>query len=172
MSSIAEFRKQKDAFFARDPHSPLTPQQRETFTGLSYYPEDESLCFEVTIERFTGRDRSIVPMQTSTGTIVEYIRFGRFQFEVEGQPAELTVYVSPEGQDFFVPFMDATGGVETYSGGRYLELEPLAGDHFLADFNMAYNPYCAYNDRWTCPIPPKENRLSVPIRAGEKDFKK
>jgi hypothetical protein len=72
------------------------------------------------------------------------------------------------GGGYFLPFMDATSGDETYGAGRYLEIEPLPGGKLLVDFNMAYNPYCAYNEYWSCPIPPKENRLSVPIEAGEK----
>ena len=82
---------------------------------------------------------------------------------------ELTLYHGAYG--FFLPFVDSAAGIETYPSGRYLEPEPLPGDRFLVDFNLAYNPYCAYNDRWSCPITPFENRLKVPVRAGEKMFK-
>ena len=80
----------------------------------------------------------------------------------------LTVYANPQG--FFLPFVDALAGTETYGAGRYLDPEPLGGGRVLLDFNRAYNPYCAYNEQWSCPITPRENRLAVPIRAGEKLF--
>jgi uncharacterized protein (DUF1684 family) len=107
-------------------------------------------------------------MQTSTGDVQEYHRFGRFHFNVQGQPADLTVYYS-DG-NYFLPFVDSLAGKETYPAGRYLEPEPLGEGFFLIDFNLAYNPYCAYNEHWSCPLTPFENRLKVPIRAGEKIF--
>ena len=97
-----------------------------------------------------------------------YVRHSRFEFQVEGQEAELTIYQNENG--YFLPFVDALAGKETYPAGRYLEPEELHGNRFLVDFNLAYNPYCAYNEMWSCPITPPENRLKVPIRAGEKLF--
>jgi uncharacterized protein (DUF1684 family) len=85
---------------------------------------------------------------------------------VDNQPAELTVFFNQNGA--FLPFVDNLAGQETYPAGRYLEPEPLPDGRFLVDFNMAYNPYCAYNEMWSCPLTPFENRLKVPIRAGEK----
>jgi uncharacterized protein (DUF1684 family) len=108
-------------------------------------------------------------MQTSTGDVQNYVKYGRFQFEVNGEPAALTVYTSDRG-DMFVPFADATGGSETYGAGRYLEVEKIGNDRIHVDFNLAYNPWCAYSPAYSCPIPPAENRLEVPIRAGEKLF--
>jgi len=87
---------------------------------------------------------------------------------VEGQIAELTIYADQDG--FFLPFVDSLAGSETYPAGRYLEPEPLSDGELLIDFNLAYNPYCAYNDQWSCPLTPFENRLKVPIRAGEKIY--
>jgi uncharacterized protein (DUF1684 family) len=107
-------------------------------------------------------------MQTSTGNVQIYERFGRFRFVVDGQDVELMIYQSEHG--FFLPFVDSLTGQETYPAGRYLEPEPLPGGCFIVDFNLAYNPYCAYNERWSCPITPAENKLKVPIRAGEKLF--
>src|SRR5215472_16323238 len=103
-------------------------------------------------------------MQTSTGDVQEYVRYGRLHFTVDGQAVELTLYA--DGDAYFLPFADALAGVETYGAGRYLELVPLGNGQLLVDFNLAYNPYCAYNDLWSCPITPAENRLVVPIRAG------
>ena len=107
-------------------------------------------------------------VQTSTGKFQVYQRWGRFRFQVDGQPAELTILFSDSG--YFLPFVDSLAGKETYPAGRYLEPEPLGGGRFRIDFNLAYNPYCAYNDQWSCPLTPFENRIKVPIRAGEKLF--
>ena len=121
---------------------------------------------EVKAEELPKKER--IEMQTSTGDVQVYYRHSRIRFEVEGQEAELTLYESPNG--FFLPFVDLLAGKETYPAGRYLEPEELPGGRFLVDFNVAYNPYCAYNDHWSCPLTPFENRLKVPIRAGEKIF--
>lgn len=166
MTELEEFRKEKDEFFAHHPQSPLTRDQRKAFNGLNYFPEDESLRLEVQVEEFSQKDP--IQMQTTTGDVQEYVRYGRFRFEVDGQPAELTLYQSQHG--FFLPFVDSLAGSETYPAGRYLDPDPLPGNRFLVDFNLAYNPYCAYNEMWSCPITPFENRIKVPIRAGEKIF--
>jgi uncharacterized protein (DUF1684 family) len=166
MTELTRFRQSKDHFFKSDPHSPLTPPQRDSFEGLVYYDENPDLRFELDVEPFEEQDQ--ITMATSTGDVAEYIRWGRITFEVGGQEAHLTVYSAVGGGGYFLPFMDATSGGETYGSGRYLEVEPLPDGRLLVDFNLAYNPYCAYNEYWSCPIPPKENRLSVPIRAGEK----
>jgi uncharacterized protein (DUF1684 family) len=107
-------------------------------------------------------------MQTTTGDVQTYERFGRVRFPVAGEEAALTIYRNENG--FFLPFVDALAGNETYGAGRYLEPEELPDGTLLVDFNLAYNPYCAYNENWSCPITPAENRLKVPIRAGEKVF--
>ena len=107
-------------------------------------------------------------MQTSTGDVQTYLRYGGFRFTIDGQEAELTIFGSND--DYFMPFVDSLAGRETYGAGRYLEPYPLGTGRFLIDFNYAYNPYCAYNDLYSCPFPPPENRLRVPIRAGEKTY--
>ncbi len=166
MSELDEFRAEKDNFFANDFQSPLTPAQKRDFHGLKYFPENPELRLELKAEEFPTKER--VEMQTSTGDVQVYHKHARLRFEVDGSPAELTVYEGPNG--FFLPFVDSLAGKETYAAGRYLEPEPLPGGRFLVDFNMAYNPYCAYNEHWSCPLTPFENRLKVPIRAGEKLF--
>jgi len=168
MSTLQDFRAGKDAFFATSPQSPLTPEQREQFTALSYFPENPALRFELDIQPFEVQDHIELP--TSTGDVKSYQRYGRFSFEVEGQTAELTLFSSPHG--YFLLFVDSLAGAETYGAGRYLDPEQLEDGKFLIDFNLAYNPYCAYNEMWNCPIPPAENRLSVAIRAGEKTYEK
>lgn len=167
MNELAEFRKMKDEYFAQDHQSPLTHPQRNNFEGLQYFPENEALRLEVDIEKFPEQKQ--LQMQTSTGDVQTYTRYGRLKFQVDGQEAELTIYSSHHG--YFLPFVDSQAGEITYGAGRYLDPEQLSNGKFSIDFNIAYNPYCAYNEEYSCPIPPAENRLSVPIKAGEKNFK-
>lgn len=166
MSELMEFRTEKDEFFSHDRQSPLTAEQKKKFSGLRYFPENNELRFEVAVELLV--DQQLMQMQTTTGDVQMYIRYGRFTFLVDGQEVELTIYKSEHG--YFLPFVDSLAGDETYPAGRYLDLDELPGNRFFVDFNVAYNPYCAYNDAWSCPITPVENRLKVPIRAGEKIF--
>jgi uncharacterized protein (DUF1684 family) len=164
MSKLEQFRKEKDEFFRQSPQSPLLPEQQASFTGLSYFPENPELRLSVEVNRFPEGQE--VKIQTNTGDVQTYRRFGRFKFEVEGHPAELTIFENENG--YFLPFADSLAGKETYGAGRYLEPERLADGRFDVDFNLAYNPYCAYNERWSCPITPAENRLKLPVRAGER----
>lgn len=166
MIDYHNIRKEKDEFFASHPQSPLREEQKADFKGLNYFPPDPSLCLTLTLEPFA--ERRNVEILTNTGDVQIYSRLGRFAFEVEGQKVELTLYGNQYG--YFLPFVDALAGVETYPAGRYLEPEALGQNQFIVDFNLAYNPYCAYNDDWSCPLTPAENRLTVPIRAGEKLF--
>ena len=166
MNQLDAFRKEKDTFYKNADESPLTDEQKHTFKGLRYFPGNPDMRFEATIKE--APEKQTVKIQTSTGDIQTYRRYGRFEFVVDGQPAALTLYASEDG--FFLPFADALAGKETYGAGRYLEVQALGGDRFLVDFNYAYNPYCAYNELWSCPLTPAENRLSVAIRAGEKIF--
>lgn len=164
VQQLSEFRQDKDEFFRTSAHSPLTPEQQDHFTGLAYYPPNPTLDLVVNVEiDSTGEE---IGIETTTGTIQRYRRYGRFTFEVEGVEAALTIYEGAHG--FFLPFVDAGAGSETYAAGRYLEPEYLAPDQFHVDFNYAYHPFCAYNDGWSCPLTPPENRLTVAIRAGEK----
>jgi uncharacterized protein (DUF1684 family) len=133
---------------------------------LQYFPENPDLRLEVIVEKFL--EPETIQMQTSTGDIQEYTRYGRFNFHIDGQEADLTIFSDTNG--YFLPFVDSMAGRETYGAGRYLEPIDLGKGKFLIDFNYAYNPYCAYNDAWSCPLTPFENRLKVPIRAGEKVF--
>ena len=169
MTELTDFRTSKDEYMGHEHHSPLTHEQMESFSGLSYYDESSDLKLELKVEEF--EDREVVEMQTSTGDVASYVRLGRIHFGVDGEDAELTLYKDVDGEDFFLPFADATSGDETYGAGRYLDVHALPGGKVLVDFNYAYNPYCAYNEAWSCPLTPFENRLRVPIRAGEKNFK-
>ena len=172
MSELEEFRAEKDAFFRDDPRSPLRPEQRSAFEGLAYFGENPDLVILAPLDT-EGVDRAErIETPTTTGGERVYRRAGKVRFEVDGEPAELTLFSSPDMHDLFVPFRDATSGSETYGAGRYLEVDPPASDGtVVVDLNYAYNPYCAYNPDWSCPIPPAENRLTVAIRAGERDFR-
>jgi uncharacterized protein len=172
-------RQQKDQFFKSHPQSPLTPEQRALFTSLPYYPPNPALDLTLEIEPF--EQKTNLKLLTTTGETRYYVRWGKIRFEVEGEAAELTLFHTPGSAEFFVPFMDATSGTETYDSGRYLEAARLPDGRVHIDFNTAYSPYCAFNEppalaasagrdprSWSCPIPPKENRLTVALRAGEK----
>ncbi len=163
---LKTIRAEKDAFFAHHPQSPLTREQKKVFSTLEYFPETPELRLEVAVEQFP--EMQSVQFQTSTGDIQTYQRYGKFRFKVDEQEAELTIYV--DAHSFFLPFVDSLAGTQTYPAGRYLEPTLLPDGKFLVDFNLAYNPYCAYNDSWSCPLTPPENRLRVPVRAGEKIF--
>jgi uncharacterized protein (DUF1684 family) len=166
MDPYEQLRKEKDDFFKHDAYSPLTSSQKKEFEGLNYYPPDASLRLELTLEPFQKPDP--IEMQTTTGDVREFVRLGQVHFEVDSTQAELTIYMNADG--YFLPFVDSLAGEETYPAGRYLEPEAIGGGRFLIDFNLAYNPYCAYNDGWSCPITPAENRVKVPIAAGEKIY--
>lgn len=167
ITTLEAERAEKDAYLRRDPYSPI--EDRANFTGLNYYPPDLRY-------RFTLPLRPIEPesltFQTSSGDERVYLKIGVVEFEVEGQPARLAVYKSEEHDELFLPFRDTTSGSETYGAGRYLEPAQLAGGEILLDFNLAYNPYCAYSADFSCPLPPVENWLKLPIRAGEKQYQK
>jgi uncharacterized protein (DUF1684 family) len=169
MSEISQLRKLKDKFFKSNPQSPLTDEQRNSFSGLNYFPENPALRFELELERFDKPH--LTALQTNRGTIQEYYQLGQIHFSVNGETVTLQVYEPVDTPDsFFVPFVDATAPFETYGAGRYLEPELIGEDKLLVDFNIAYNPYCAYNNEWSCPFPPLANRLKVRIEAGEKKF--
>ncbi|MEP7285162.1 MAG: DUF1684 domain-containing protein [Chloroflexota bacterium] len=166
MNQIITVRQQKDDFFKKSQYSPLLPQQQVNFTGLNYFDPNPALAFELKPEPYA--DQRHVQMQTSKGEVRSYQRWGRAVFTVDGQEVQLSLYFTPGQPAFFVPFTDSTSGTETYSGGRYLDVERSPDGKIHLDFNVAYNPYCVYGDQWNCPIPPAENRLKVAIRAGEK----
>lgn len=161
---ITQQRAEKDAFFKRSKQSPLTEDQRANFDHLDYYDYNPDLDLTVVVDLLDDHDG--VPVHTTQNEIRNYYRYGQFTFTIDGEDVQLTIYETPHG--FFLPFVDANAGTETYPAGRYLDLESEDGITFNVDFNQAYNPLCAYNDRWNCPITPAENRLKIAIRAGEK----
>jgi hypothetical protein len=130
MIKLEAFRTEKDQFFGSHPQSPLMPEQKRRFRGLDYFPENPALRLEVTVDEFPHKDS--IEMQTTTGGVQTYVRYGKFKFRVDGQEAELTLYAGPHG--YFLPFIDSLAGTETYDAGRYLEPESVGGGKFLLDF--------------------------------------
>jgi len=165
-------RERKDEYFATDHHSPIPPDERADFDGLEYFPVDEDYRFVVDLDRH--EDPEEVTVGTSTGGERDYRRWGEFTVDIDGERVTIQAYKGEPGEDrLWVPFRDETSGEETYGAGRYIDLEADAhrtDGEWILDFNQAYNPTCAYSDRYECPLPPTENWLEVPIEAGEKAY--
>ena len=171
MSELTEFRGSKDEYFKGGDGSPLTEAQRRGFRGLDYFAENALLRLEIKPEVLQTIELVEIDLAGSDEPAA-YIRWAKIRFTVGPDEAELMVFKDEESGAVFLPFVDATAGSgETYGGGRYIEVEELADGQLLVDFNYAYNPYCAYNERWVCPMTPFENRLSVRIEAGERAFR-
>jgi uncharacterized protein (DUF1684 family) len=171
-AKIAAIRAAQDQSFKNDPDSPIPPDKKATLLPLAYFPIDELYAVPATLEPSADRTRIEVP--TSIGKVRQLERIGTLKFSVQGQPRQLTAFRDLESRDvnrLFVPFADQTSGAETYQAGRYMELDPTATGIYVVDFNVAYNPYCYYSPEYDCPVPPKENRLQVAIRAGERMHK-
>ena len=168
---VVKDRKTKDLYFIRDDNSPIPIADREYFQRLNYYAPDKAFAFETTLDRLPEPESII--MATSKDKPRTMLHIGHLPFTYEGTEHRLAVY-QPEdttgGLYWFIPFTDATTGTETYSGGRYIDIERPYSDTIFLDFNYAYNPYCAYNDKYDCPIPPEENALPIAIKAGEKNY--
>jgi uncharacterized protein (DUF1684 family) len=148
----------------------LSESQRATFAGLDYFPESADLALNLPLDESGTDVGEPVDLQTTDGKAKSFTRAGRIRFEVGGAPIELTVFRDSDRGSLFIPFRDAAAGVETYELGRYLEPQGRPDGTLDVDFNYAYNPFCAYGEGWSCPIPPEENRLAVTIAAGEKAF--
>jgi len=165
LAELEQERAAKDEYFRRE-GSPIPDDRREHFAGLRYYPPDTSLVFDLTLRKFPEPEP--VQLVATKGDRRNMLRYGAFSFTAGGVPCTLTAYTSEEHpESLFIPFRDATNGTETYEVGRYIDLEIQPDNLYRLDFNRAYNPYCAYNVRYTCPLVPEENILEAAIRAGE-----
>jgi uncharacterized protein len=165
---MAAFRAAKDAAL-RQPDTPIPPDKQSAVLPLAYFPAATSYRVPAVLRVVT--DGATMEMPTSTGQRRQMQRVGRLEFSLKGQSLTLGAFVEAGSQSFdrlFVPFTDLTSGTETYPAGRYLDLDRTRTGIYIIDFNRAYNPYCYYNPTYDCPYPPRENRLRVPIRAGEK----
>jgi uncharacterized protein (DUF1684 family) len=178
LSSVDEWREARGRLFREHPQSPVPEAERATYAGLKWFPVDPAFRVAARMEPADG-----APVDIDTGGedgVVHYRRVASLRFQLAGQDCALTVLgLVGYGSGLFVPFRDATSAAETYGGGRYLFdtvkgtdggcLEVTTGSPDVTiDFNYAYHPSCVYSPRWACPLAPPENRLPVPVRAGER----
>jgi len=169
---LRDFREKRDRFFKEGSQSPLKEGDRKKFKGLSYYPIDLNYAMVGAIERYPTEPKPLyVTLPTNKEMGRKYVKHGRFKFEREGKTFTLQIYRPLGGGELFLPFKDRTSETETYPKGRYLSIEPMPGGKVLIDFNRAYNPFCQFNEKYTCPYAPEENWINIAIRAGEKRFR-
>lgn len=168
VTQIQVERAAKDEAFRKQPDEPVPASKVTEFLPLQYFPPDPEYVVPASLN--PAKERIVVDMLTSQGKARKHQRVGVLEFTLKGQPLTLGAFVEAgAGLDrLFVPFSDMTSGTDTYPAGRYLELDRTASGVYTIDFNKAYNPYCYYNPSYDCPYPPRESRLSVPIRAGER----
>jgi uncharacterized protein (DUF1684 family) len=173
-AQLEEERSEKDGFLAGHWQSPIPPGDRAGFRGLDYFPPD--LDYRLEIELHDHGEKEVVRITYTQGEERGFIRWGEFRFTIGGVACVLQAYKSAAEEELqlFVPFKDATSGKETNGGGRYLDLDAAkhltADGKWILDFNRAYNPWCVYSEAYTCPFVPRGNWLTVPVRAGEKDY--
>ena len=170
-----EFQENLNLEYADKEKSPLMKEDLKTFKSLDFYPINEKFIVEAKFIR--TKKEKVFKMKTSTSRLPEYKKYGELHFSIDGVDCKLNVYQNidlikkPGFDDYlFLPFSDLTSGKETYIGGRYVDLRIQKGTTWKIDFNKAYNPYCAYNYEYSCPIVPLENDLNVAILAGVKKF--
>jgi uncharacterized protein (DUF1684 family) len=171
------FRAERDGLFAHHPQSPLSAAEKERFSGLGYFDYDPSLRFALSVEYDV--EPGVLEIALQDDGPLRLRRFGKIRFVIEGDEFTLSLFwISGYGGGILLPFKDATATGETYGGGRYL-LDTIKhadlgseNGHLVVDFNYAYNPSCAYDPRWHCPLAPAENSMPVRIEAGEKRYGK
>lgn len=167
IATIEAERARKDEMFrSGGQDSPIRPNETDLFVPLSYFPIDESYAVPAQLQMASERITATMP--TSTGKLRTMTRIGTLVFTLKGQALKLAAFMEEGSPRLFVPFSDLTSGTETYQAGRYMNLDPTPSGIYVVDFNIAYHPYCYYNESFDCPFPPAENRLTVPIRAGER----
>ncbi|UZR93056.1 DUF1684 domain-containing protein [Chondrinema litorale] len=169
---IKEYREDKNKLFVDGEGSPLDRKQKKDFTTLNYYPINPAYRIIADFEKFPIEQG--VEINTNKGVPRIFKKHGLARFKLNNSMHELLILKSTDrltSKVLFVPFADETSGRETYGAGRYLDAEMSGNNKIILDFNTAYNPYCAYNTTYECPLPPKENVLTVKIEAGEKTFK-
>ncbi len=166
-------RERQFKFIRFNAESPLTESQKQSFTKLEFYPIDPTYKVKALMVPIENKKVREVPL--TDGSKERYIEHSWAEFEIQGKPQRLLLMQSMDESDkrnFFLAFADETSGVETYGGGRYINARQDGKSSITLDFNLAYNPYCAYNPDYACPIPPRENILEIPIPAGEKNYDK
>jgi uncharacterized protein (DUF1684 family) len=168
VQELMKARAATDEQFRNSPNNPIPPDAMSTLLPLSYFPPDPDYVVPASLKLASVRD--IVDMPTSSGVIRKEERVGVLEFVLKGQPMKLAAFheAGTDIDHLFIPFRDLTSGTETYQAGRYLDLERTPTGLYNIDFNRAYNPFCYYNSSFECPYPPPENRLQIPIRAGQR----
>ncbi|MBA3885203.1 MAG: DUF1684 domain-containing protein [Acidobacteria bacterium] len=167
-SEIGAWRADKDAYM-RSSDSPVEPAERRDYPPLNYYPVQQDYRVPAALKLVESKD--ILELPTSQNLRRQMRRIGYLQFRLKGELLTLTAFMDaaePDRRRLFVPFGDLTNGNETYTGGRYLDLSRTATDIYDLDFNRAYLPFCVYNPKYDCPLPPRENRMKTFVRAGER----
>lgn len=166
---IEDYRLEVAYFLRTSPSSPFA-NLKKSFTMPEYFPIDESYRVIADFEPTTTIKTIEIP--TNDGTVKEYQLYGYVNFELKGEKQRLTLYSRMEGntQDIFLGFWDPTNGESTYGGGRYLNIAHRGEEQIVLDFNKAYNPYCVYNESYICPIPPRTNKITLPVPVGEMDY--
>ena len=168
LEKVTTERTFKDQFFRESPESPVPGDKRSAILPLRYFPVEPSYAVPAVLR--LADERPVFEMPTSSGALRKMQLVGVLEFTLLGQKRSLGAF-SPDGTvritSLFVPFADETTGSDTYSAGRYLDIEPTSTGYYTIDFNRAYNPYCAYNASFECPFPPPTNRLKAAVRAGE-----
>jgi uncharacterized protein (DUF1684 family) len=164
-SQFESHRAQWEALMTQGEDSPLPEEKRATFPGLRFFPFDPAWRFVGDLERL--RPPRVVQVPDTKGRTQLYLEYGRYPFERDGVVTTLVVHRPVEHpEQYFIAFTDSTSGAETYGGGRYVHLDSLDTHRFVLDFNKAYNPYCAYDTSWICPLPSRENAVPLAVRAG------
>lgn len=171
-----QWRQTRDQLFGSHPQSALDAQQLRQFSGLRYFSYNSAWRFETHLDMDV--EPGIIPIETDVDGTIRAQRIGKVHFEMMGQPISLSLFwLLGYGGGVFLPFRDATNGSETYGGGRYLldtikhaDLGQTADGKLILDFNYAYNPSCAYNHQWSCPLAPPENWLEISVDVGEKQL--
>lgn len=178
-TSAKEYQAELNEKFRNPDSSPLTKEDLAEFQSLSFFEIDSTFILEAKFVR-TAND-SVFAMKTTTSRLPLYSKYGELHFTYEKESYKLNVYQNqrlksdPEYENyFFIPFTDLSNGIETYAGGRYLDIWMSTPNPSILqlDFNKAYNPYCVYNKRYSCPIPPAENHLEFSVLAGVKMYTK
>jgi uncharacterized protein (DUF1684 family) len=174
-NEVVKFQQTINAEYADAKTSPLMEEDLKAFKTLEFYPINEK--FFVNAKLVKAKNEKVFEMKTTGTRTPKYIKYGTLYFTLNGAALQLNVYRSidlskqKEYKDhLFLPFSDLTSGKESYIGGRYIDLKIPKGDSIVVDFNQAYNPYCAYNHKYSCPLVPLENDLNVEIKAGVKTF--
>ena len=169
--AVAQYRADKDDYFRTSPGSPIPAAEREAFTGLPFFAIDPAwVVDDVALEPYTGSEPVRFEIPTTDGKLRPAERAGVLAFELAGAELRLTAYrfAGTDDANLFVPFLDATSGTESYGAGRYLDVDLDDDGTVTLDFNMAYHPSCVYDPKFSCPITPPENRLSIRVEAGER----